>query len=825
MNLMVKLVFLASAMPIPDSLKNSGTIKGLLGWLTGSDVTTKKPVIEFYQAWSETLGPISNAMLTVGYGMGSFFSKMFYNIGEVLSAVYVKMFGLLGFLVKGNYAGSSQISNLHTFLVILGFSILVVAIIGWSIASMVKRPVFKEAMASVMTACAVIIILPWLVGEFNSITVHATTEMNSAVTGTKNESFEDSLKHVVISPYKDNTIDWLVMAEKNFNTNPKKIGGSKGWSDFNRIDTDNLNSINFTVNIAKDNIGYVSDKNKLNTNVFKYQLDTGVTDTHNTKVAKLDLPATQVSGITHMGQLVYPRYHVNWIAVIVELILLDGFFLLAGYKVAKYSIKIFFLMILSPLVALFRVQSMKNVKELISSIIGASTGIFVENAGVFFLITIIQVTSGTSNFIGGLAGGWQRVIATLMIYGAAIAVLIAGDQYIQRWTGTSTGQSGSMRDLVAGSMAAAGLGKAAKTTGKAALEGIGAVAGAAGSVGHGIKSAGGKAKGEIDKLRSSALQDESGDKSTNSADTPSQDNSLNAAQTGDSVPSGADGSESENTADRSDSGQNQQPGNAAAERPEEQVGANDYGNLDHNQNSLGSSNTADANPTYDANPTSKDVSPNAAQTMSEDGDAFDYQEGLGSLDATEPPVSNDEGGSVTDANNPGEADPISGSSSTVPTSSGLMPASENTELSPMGDNDLPNDVGGATGNEDLNAASGAVSGTSSESTPIGEDINAAAGGQSDIGSPRTTGASGAGHMTNVRPATNSTGSVRPVATTAGSAKQAPIIPAKHYSASSNVASNFKVPHSGTPDVPTTPQGDSGQAPSNGRVTNFNNIPD
>lgn len=822
MNLMAKLVTLASAVPIPDSLKNSGSIKGLLGWLTGSDVTTKKPVIEFYQAWSETLGPISNAMLTVGYGMGSFFSKMFYNIGEVLSAVYAKMFGLLGFLVKGNYAGSSQISNLHTFLVILGFSILVVAIIGWSIASMVKRPVFKEAMASVMTACAVIIILPWLVGEFNSITVHATTEMNSAVTGTKNESFEDSLKHVVVSPYKDNTIDWLVMAEKNFNTNPKKIGGSKGWSDFNRIDTDNLNSINFTVNIAKDNIGYVSDKNKLNTNVFKYQLDTGVTDTHNTKVDKLDLPATQVSGITHMGQLVYPRYHVNWIAVIVELILLDGFFLLAGYKVAKYSIKIFFLLILSPLVALFRVQSMKNVKELISSIIGASTGIFVENAGVFFLITIIQVTSGTSNFIGGLAGGWQRVIATLMIYGAAIAVLIAGDQYIQRWTGTSTGQSGSMRDLVAGSMAGAGLASFAGKAGHKAVQGIETAAGAVGAVGHGIKSAGGKAKGGIDKLRSSALQDESGDGSTNSADSPSQDNSLNAAQTGDSgdpVPSGADGAESENTADVSEDGQKQQPGNAAAERPEEQAGANDYGNLDHNQNSLGSSDTADDNPT------SKDVSPNAAQTMAEDGDGFDYQEGMGSLAATEPPAPNDDGGAVINAGNPGgEVSPTSGGSSAVTTGSGLMP-SEKPDLPSMGGNDQPNDVGRATGNEDLNAASGAVSDTSSESTPIGEDINAAAGGQSDIVAPRTTGASGAGHMTNVRPATNSTGSVRPVATTAGSAKQAPIIPAKHYSASSNVASNFKAPHSGTPDVPTTPQGDSGQAPSNGRVTNFNNIPD
>lgn len=819
MNLMVKLVTLASAVPIPDSLKNSGSIKGFLGWLTGSDVTTKKPVIEFYQAWSETLGPISNAMLTVGYGMGSFFSKMFYNIGEVLSAVYAKMFGLLGFLVKGNYAGSSQISNLHTFLVILGFSILVVAIIGWSIASMVKRPVFKEAMASVMTACAVIIILPWLVGEFNSITVHATTEMNSTVTGTKNESFEDSLKHVVVSPYKDNTIDWLVMAEKNFNTNPKKIGGSKGWSDFNRIDTDNLNSINFTVNIAKDNIGYVSDKNKLNTNVFKYQLDTGVTDTHNTKVAKLDLPATQVSGITHMGQLVYPRYHVNWIVVIVELILLDGFFLLAGYKVAKYSIKIFFLMILSPLVALFRVQSMKNVKELISSIIGASTGIFVENAGVFFLITIIQVTSGTSNFIGGLAGGWQRVIATLMIYGAAIAVLIAGDQYIQRWTGTSTGQSGSMRDLVAGSMAGAGLASFAGKAGHKAVQGIETAASAADTVGHGIKSAGGKAKGGIDKLRSSALQDESSDGTESSDGSTDQGNGLNAAQTGDSVPSGTDESESENTADMSDSGQNQQPGNAAAERPEEQAGANDYGNLDRNQNSLGSSNTADANPT------SRDTSPNAAQTMSEDGDGFDYQEGMGSLDATEPPVTNEDDLPVNNVGNPGEAAPISGNSATVPTSSGLMPSSENPDLPSMGGNDQPNDVGRATGNEDLNAASGAVSDTSSEQTPIGEDINAAAGGQSDIGAPRTTGTSGAGHLANVRPASNSTGSVRPVATTAGSAKQAPIIPAKHYSASSNVSQNFKASHSGTPDVPTIPQGDSGQAPSNGRVTNFNNIPD
>jgi hypothetical protein len=520
-----------------------------------------------------------------------------------------------------------------------------------------------------------------------------------------------------------------------------------------------------------------------------------------------------------MGQLVYPRYHVNWIAVIVELILLDGFFLLAGYKVAKYSIKIFFLMILSPLVALFRVQSMKNVKELISSIIGASTGIFVENAGVFFLITIIQVTSGTSNFIGGLAGGWQRVIATLMIYGAAIAVLIAGDQYIQRWTGTSTGQSGSMRDLVAGSMAGAGLASFAGKAGHKAVQGIETAASAAGTVGHGIKSAGGKAKGGIDKLRSSALQDESSDGTESSDGSTDQGNGLNAAQTGDSVPSGTDESESENTADMSDSGQNQQPGNAAAERPEEQAGANDYGNLDHNQNSLGSSNTADANPT------SRDTSPNAAQTMSEDGDGFDYQEGMGSLDATEPPVTNEDDLPVNNVGNPGEAAPISGNSATVPTSSGLMPSSENPDLPSMGGNDQPNDVGRATGNEDLNAASGAVSDTSSEQTPIGEDINAAAGGQSDIGAPRTTGTSGAGHLANVRPASNSTGSVRPVATTAGSAKQAPIIPAKHYSASSNVSQNFKAPHSGTPDVPTIPQGDSGQAPSNGRVTNFNNIPD
>ena len=819
MNFMFKLVTLASSVSIPDPIKTTGTMKGLLNWLTGKgNIDSQKTVIAFYQAWSETLGPTTNAMLTVGYGMGSFFSKMFYNIGEVLSAVYAKMFGLLGFLVKGNYAGSSQISNLHTFLVILGFSILVVAIIGWSIASMVGRPAFKEVMASMMTACAVIIILPWLVGEFNSITVHATTEMNSAVTGTKNESFEDSLNHVVVSPFKDNTIDWLVMADKNFNTNPKKIGGSKGWAEFNRINTDNINSINFTVNIAKDNIGYVLPANKKNTNVFKYQLDTGANVKQDVKVTKLSLPATQVSGITHMGQLVYPRYHVNWIAVIVELILLDGFFLLAGYKVAKYSIKIFFLMILSPLVALFRVQSTKNIKELISSIIGASTGIFVENAGVFFLITIIQVTSGTSSFISGLAGGWQRVIATLMIYGAAIAVLIAGDQYIQRWTGTSTGQSGSMRDLVAGSMAAAGLGKAAKTTGKAALEGIGAVAGAAGAVGHGIKSAGGKAKGEIDKLRSSALQDESGDGSTNSADSPSQnqDNSLNAAQTGGSVPSGSDASESENTADVSENGQKQQPGNAAAERPEDQSGANDYGNFDHNTDSLGSSDiSAD-------DPTSKDTSPNAAQTMSEDGDGFDYQEGMGSLDATEPPITNEDDLPVNNVDNPGET---GGSSSTVPTSSGLMPSSENPDLTSMGGNEQPNDVGRATGNEDLNAASGAVSDTSLEPTPIGEDINAAVGGQPDVGAPRTTGTSGAGHLTNVRLATNSTGSVRPVATTAGSAKQAPIIPAKHYSAASNVSPNFKTSHSETTNEPTAPQGDSGQAPSNGRVTNFNNIPD
>ena len=658
MNLIFRLAAKASAVPIPESVKTAGTMKSVLGWLTGKgSVGSQKAVIDFYQAWSATLGPTTNAMLTVGYGMGSFFSKIFYNIGIVLAAVYAKMFGLLGFLAKGNYAGSSQVKNLHSFLVVLGFAILAVSIIAWAIASMAGRPEFKAAMVSVMAACSVIILLPWLVGEFNAITVKATTEMNTAVTGKKSGTFQNSLNNVVLSPFQDNTIDWLNMADHNLNTNPKKIGGSKGWSKYNLIRTNNINSVNFTVNIAKDNIGYVSEKNKTNTNVFKYQLDTGVTDTHNTKVAKLDLPATQVSGITHMGQLVYPRYHVNWIAVIMELILLDGFFLLAGYKVGKYSIKIFFLMLLSPLVALFRVQSLKNVKELMSAIIGASTGIFVENAGVFFLITVIQVTSGTTNFIGGMASGWQRVIATLMIYGAAIAVLIAGDEYIQRWSGTSTGQSGSMRDLAAGAMAGAGLARATKTTGKAAVGGIKGVAGMVSSAGHGIKDAGSKAKSGVEKMRSSALQDEGGDSTGSGGNAANGGDKLNAAKTADTPSDEA----AEGTSDRVDNDTNtngqsegfkngqSQPGNEAADHPEDGHTDLDGADTDNGLNDHNGAGEYDNNldPTQDmpADDMDSDTTTNAydspvspgleASDNSDSGDGFDYQEGSASLDATE----------------------------------------------------------------------------------------------------------------------------------------------------------------------------------------------
>ena len=214
-----------------------------------------------------------------------------------------------------------------------------------------------------------------------------------------------------------------------------------------------------------------------------------------------------------------------------------------------------------------------------------------------------------------------------------------------------------------------------------------------------------------------------------------------------------------------------------------------------------------------------------ASDNSDSDDGFDYQEGSASLDATEPTVQETSGnsGSVNG----------SGMSSEQPagTGSGTLNVPENSDVENNGQSDLMGNVGRATGGDTSSDTSNSAALTAPSVSDNG--VNAATDNQpGNTGSTVTTGSG----LVNVRP----------VATTTGSTKQPPIIPAKHYS-SSPTRRSAPIPRSSAetgkavnrsavpnpkfkqpvlPNLPKTPSTGTGEyASAPARVTNFNNVPD
>lgn len=245
---------------------------------------------------------------------------------------------------------------------------------------------------------------------------------------------------------------------------------------------------------------------KLDTTDFATRIDFGATyGTTNTKLLdefenkhpgikglflhKLNANQNGVETITEhriVGQLnafehVYMRYHVNWIGMFMQYIILIVLLIAMSIKFVKSVFDILIEGLISPIQGYSSLSNSKKYKELLRTMGGAL-------AGIFFEVVIMRVTleicrdlptlsvSAVTKLSGGFFDGlnmWEQCLGASLVYIGIFFAAMQGVTMIERWLGVSTGHSDTAQQLLGAMM----MGNAFAT--------------GAGAIGHGMMGIGG----------------------------------------------------------------------------------------------------------------------------------------------------------------------------------------------------------------------------------------------------------------------------------------------------------------------------------------------
>ncbi|WP_288528693.1 pLS20_p028 family conjugation system transmembrane protein [uncultured Secundilactobacillus sp.] len=500
---------IAAAMPIPSSLLNAST-NPVAKFFDFNQPGNGSDVIQFYQSWSQFLDAKPLVWIKVIGGFCSAIAKMMYGVAHTVESVFYSLFNLFDILKISEITGNGRFAKLHMILLLIACALLLISLAVIFISMIMgQRKALHEMAQTLFLGLIVIVMLPAAVGWLGSFGQAAVKDLNSSGTS-KNEQ----VSSIALTPFKSNAVDMLELANDKFNTDPDKVGGADGMAKYNHLTDKTLNSTQFTDVVAGDNVDALKDKK--NGNVFKYRIQDGLPDGSGNatkNLVDLNFPSKQFK-ITEAMDSVYPRFVVNWWLVDLEELALTFIFTLMAIKVAKSIFEIIMLTLAAPLIAFGNLRSSKQIKTLITTMVGGIMGIVMEVVSVkMFLIVVNYLPQST--VMSSLAPGWGRGIATLAVYIGAFFAMFTGVSFVERWLGTASGTNQEGRNMLATIMGARAAGHLV------------------GALGSGLKNGGQRAGGMI----KNALSREDESTSPDGAKTPgilalsaAGVNSNNAAQ-------------------------------------------------------------------------------------------------------------------------------------------------------------------------------------------------------------------------------------------------------------------------------------------------------
>ena len=452
------------------------------GNITGENA---EKMASFYKYWSNYLDSTPAFLSFLAYIPGAI-AKSLYSITASIEHVFnnmFKLFGLFGYLGNSN----TVIGKFFFWFQVLGTTLFSLILVVSAITGVFTKPVkYKGVITNFLLVTLVTAVLPLALTTVS--TAIAQDAMNVQTVSSDAPKGSEKYSSLAIQPMKNNIVDLKVLIDNDFSTElfplddygyikpPKE--GSKPVnnitdSDDKRDTTDFATRIDFGATYGVSNIDLLEDLEKKHTGIkglFLHKLNANQTglETINTH---------RIVGGLNAFEHVYMRYHVNWIGMFMQYIILIVMLVSMIIKMVKSIFDILFEGIISPIQGYSSLSNSKKYKELLRTMGGSI-------AGIIFEVMILRVTleicrdlpslsvSAVTKLSGGFFDGlnmWEQCLAASLVYIGIFFAAMQGVSMIERWLGVSTGQSDTAQQLLGAMMAGQAFATGAGAIGNGAM--------------------------------------------------------------------------------------------------------------------------------------------------------------------------------------------------------------------------------------------------------------------------------------------------------------------------------------------------------------------
>ncbi|USS89998.1 pLS20_p028 family conjugation system transmembrane protein [Fructilactobacillus cliffordii] len=668
---------------IPDAIKNSSA-NTVSSWFHFNQPNGKE-AIHFYQIWKQSGYLDYHNVFAIKF-MGlikQMFLMFFYNVAHGMEQILNAILSIFG--IFDNF-GSGPFATIRVTVFGLAVGFLFVSLTWLAISTIWgKSDKYLKGLKSAVMFTAVVIILPFVVSSFGNITKSGANAI----------SHDGHSSSMAITPIRKNIIDVIDLANADFDVNPDKLNPEK--DQLNDFTDQNIGSVDFGEVVTKENIKLVDDKKHPGgSKVFNYaQSDNNLTEHA--------LPSNNDSGIKNAFSGGYARYTGQFfIAIMTEMVLALALLVIA-FRVVKSVYQILLVTIVAPLIFYANLQKPSRIKDILSSITGASISIWSELIGVkvFFIFASSLDTNPATKALQAMGGGpFQVGILELIILLGSFTGFLFGVQLIERWTGVPGGTGhGMLGFMLGGAMAAKGVSGVGKAT-AATAKGTGK---AASAVGKGIKSL------DSDSMSAQASRSSSGSSKNPALNVVGDSNSKN------NDPSASNLSNSSNDKNGLTSGKNK-----AKSTDNSSVGDLNSDN-GSDKNSAGISEDNGANPASEVNDESNGTDESSTGVSEDNGanPASEVNDESNGTDESSTGVSEDNGANPASEVND-ESNGTDESSTGVSEDNGANPASEVNDES-NGTDESSTGISQDNGANPASEVNDESNGTGESSTGVNED--------------------------------------------------------------------------------------------------------
>ncbi|HHU5140365.1 TPA: pLS20_p028 family conjugation system transmembrane protein [Streptococcus agalactiae] len=423
----------------------------------------------FLHQWQEYLSPTARVWADL-WSIPGWFVKQLYYLSYALESIIHNIYSLFGFFEllsdKSSFAG-----KIYFALQVVGVSIFILFLVIRVTMSIFTTPFkYKEFFNHLILVSAAVAFLPQALSGFAQYVVKDAISISEMDDGQKVGSSSLSLQPIV-----NNTTDIMSLARAKFD--PRSLGRTKGDNGYinpsllkkgvylNRITDRNLGEVNFSQTFGADNkelLEYFDKKGEQSNDSMYYglgavlhsYLDSREYDkNHNPELVSVIGQKLKSASAAFKNPFtkVYLRYKVNWLAVIIQQVML--FLMLLGLLVIMNITiyKVGLSTMVAPIVGYTSVESSNKFLELLQQIFGGVAGITFEmliiKYSLWFLKLAPGMTFGAFSFAHSL-GFFQNMVASIILYISVFIASIQGSSAIQDWLGVRVGVSKGLTTIL-----------------------------------------------------------------------------------------------------------------------------------------------------------------------------------------------------------------------------------------------------------------------------------------------------------------------------------------------------------------------------------------